>query len=74
MEKRTVFKTDERDYREEILDLIRSDRAEEEKRLLLCDYHDNDIASAFEALSAEETVELYPYGCAKLRMTEIPLV
>lgn len=25
-------------------------------------------------LSAEETVELYPYGCAKLRMTELPLL
>ena len=54
MEKRTVYKTDERDYREEILDLIRSDRPDEEKRLLLEDYHDNDIASAFEELSAEE--------------------
>ena len=27
-----------------------------------------------EILSEEETVELYPYGCAKLRMTEMPLL
>ena len=26
------------------------------------------------ALSDAETIELYPYGCAKLRMTEIPLI
>jgi hypothetical protein len=25
-------------------------------------------------LSEAETVELYPYGCAKLRMTELPLI
>ena len=25
-------------------------------------------------ISAEETVTLYPYGCAKLRMTELPLI
>ena len=25
-------------------------------------------------LSADESVELYPYGCAKLRMTELPLI
>lgn len=25
-------------------------------------------------LSAAQTVELYPYGCAKLRMTELPLI
>ena len=25
-------------------------------------------------LGEEETVELYPYGCAKLRMTELPLI
>ena len=26
------------------------------------------------AISEAETVELYPYGCAKLRMTEMPLI
>ena len=25
-------------------------------------------------LSGTETVELYPYGCAKLRMTKLPLL
>ena len=25
-------------------------------------------------LGGEEDVELYPYGCAKLRMTELPLI
>ena len=25
-------------------------------------------------LSEEEEIELYPYGCAKLRMTELPLI
>lgn len=54
MEERAVYKTEDRDYRADILEVIRSGREAEEIRLLLEDYHDNDIASAFEELSAEE--------------------
>lgn len=32
------------------------------------------IPESAEPLSAPEAVELYPYGCAKLRMTEMPFV
>ena len=32
------------------------------------------VPESTEPISDVETVQLYPYGCAKLRMTEIPLV
>ncbi len=32
------------------------------------------LPASTEPLSEPETVELYPYGCAKLRMTEMPLI
>lgn len=32
------------------------------------------IPESTEPISETETVELYPYGCAKLRMTEMPLI
>ena len=32
------------------------------------------ISGGTKAISEEETVELYPYGCSKLRMTELPLI
>ena len=32
------------------------------------------VPSSRMPLSEEEEIELYPYGCAKLRMTEIPLI
>ena len=32
------------------------------------------IPESREAVSGEEEILLYPYGCAKLRMTEIPII
>ena len=32
------------------------------------------IPESREAVSGKEEISLYPYGCAKLRMTEIPFV
>jgi hypothetical protein len=37
----------------------------------------SDIAhhtTSSKAISEPETIELHPYGCAKLRMTEMPFV
>lgn len=32
------------------------------------------IPESVEPISAEEEIDLYPYGCAKLRMTEMPVI
>lgn len=48
-----------RDYTEEILSVIRSGGTKEEISTKLEDYHDNDIAQAFEFLTPEERDDLY---------------
>ena len=58
MEKKDFFEVEERDYRADILDIIRSDKSDEEIKLLLDDYHDYDIASILEELSEEENDRL----------------
>lgn len=66
MEEKEVFETFEdeavlenRNYSEEILELIRSGKTDEEIAEGLADYHDNDIAAAIEFLSEEERKRLY---------------
>ena len=49
----------EPNYAEELVGLIRSNIGNEKLIELLEDYHDNDIADAFEQLSEEERGELY---------------
>lgn len=46
------------EYLQEILDLIRSDLSDKEKKEKLLQYHDSDIADVFEQLSDEEKLEL----------------
>jgi magnesium transporter len=48
----------EKDYRVDILDIIRGDKEDHEIKLLLEDYHNNDIASVLEELTAEEKAKL----------------
>ncbi len=57
-ENKDFFEAEERDYRADILDIIRSDKDDEEVRLLLEDYHDYDIASVLEELTSEENERL----------------
>ncbi|MBQ4140940.1 MAG: magnesium transporter [Clostridia bacterium] len=54
MKKKSFFESEERDHRSDILDIIRSGKDDEEVGLLLEDYHDNDIASVLDELTAEE--------------------
>ena len=54
METKINFTMDERSYTSEILGIIRGGGTDEEIRLLLAEYHDNDIATALEELSSEE--------------------
>ncbi|MBO7303528.1 MAG: magnesium transporter, partial [Clostridia bacterium] len=49
----------ERDYRSAILSIIRGDNDDSLLRELLEDYHDNDIASVLDELSAEERERLF---------------
>lgn len=59
MENTNFFENPERNYREEILEIIRSEDSAELLSQKLFEYHDNDIASAFEELSSEEREKLY---------------
>ncbi len=54
MENKNFYEAEERDYRADILEIIRSDKADDEVKLLLDDYHDNDIAAVLEELDSEE--------------------
>ncbi len=49
----------EPNYVEELLEIIRSDKSNEEIRDLLSDYHENDIADALEQLTSKERKKLY---------------
>ncbi|MDO4483426.1 MAG: magnesium transporter [Clostridia bacterium] len=47
------------DYEHELVEILRSDLPEAEKKERLGDYHENDIASALELLTPEERQQLY---------------
>ena len=51
---KTFSESEERDYRKEILEIIRGDYTEEEIKERLEQYHDNDIAWVLDELEAEE--------------------
>ena len=54
MEEKNELVLQERDYSTQILGIIRSDVSDEEIKSQLQEYHENDIASIFEELEAEE--------------------
>ena len=60
MENKRIFDSEmeERDYREEILSVIRGEATDAELREALDTYHDNDVAGALEELSGEERERL----------------
>ncbi|MCR5836715.1 MAG: magnesium transporter [Lachnospiraceae bacterium] len=47
------------DYEKEIIELIRSDKSAAEKKDLLSDYHENDIAAVLSELDSKERKKLY---------------
>lgn len=53
-------KTLEHDYVQEILQVIREHISDPRLPDILSDYHENDIAGAFEQLTREERIKLYP--------------
>ena len=58
MEEKNELVLQERDYSTQILGIIRSDISDEEIKSQLQEYHENDIASIFEELEAEERDKL----------------
>ena len=58
-ETRSETKTDTRNVVEEIIELIRADKSDGELRAKLEDYHESDIADAFELITEEERKKLY---------------
>ena len=50
---------EKRDYEEELLSIIRSEKSNEEIKEIISDYHDNDIASVIPRLTKEERTKLY---------------
>lgn len=58
MENRIILENEERNYRAEILEIIRSSLSDEEIRSRLDEYHDNDIASVFDELDSSERERL----------------
>ncbi|MBO7304497.1 MAG: magnesium transporter [Clostridia bacterium] len=58
MEEKLIPCSKERNYREQILDIIRSDLDESKMREALLEYHENDVADAFGELSGEEREHL----------------
>ncbi|MBE5958249.1 MAG: magnesium transporter [Lachnospiraceae bacterium] len=47
------------DYEKEIIELIRSDKSAAEKKDLLSDYHENDIAAVLSELDSKERKKIY---------------
>ena len=74
MEENEVFAPEERDYRAEILAIIRGDYESDKLKELLEEYHDNDVASVLEedltpeerdrlldAIGTEEMSDIVPF-------------
>lgn len=59
METKNEFLTPEKDYSAQILQIIRSGFSDDELCEKLYEYHENDIADAFEELSAQERKRLF---------------
>lgn len=69
-EKRKEIVMSEKNYVQELVDIIRSDLPENELVERISDYHDNDIADALTKLDKEERVKVY-YAMGAERMAEI---
>ena len=69
-EKRKEIVMSEKNYVQELVDLIRSGLPENELVERISDYHDNDIADALTKLDKEERVKVY-YAMGAERMAEL---
>ena len=69
-EKRKEIVMSEKNYVQELVDIIRSGLPENELVDRISDYHDNDIAEALTKLDKEERVKVY-YAMGAERMAEI---
>ena len=53
------FLPEKRDYESELIEIVKSDINKTQLKEKLSDYHDNDIAQAYELLTLEERDSLY---------------
>ena len=74
MEEINEFLSQERDYSAQILGIIRSDLSDDEIRVRLEEYHENDIASIFDELTAEERDRLLPILGSEIMSDVVPFL
>lgn len=74
MEEKIELSLPERDYGEQILSIIRSNCSDSEIKAQLEEYHENDIASVFEELTAEERDHLLDILGSELMSDVVPFL
>ena len=74
MEEKIELSLPERDYGEQILSIIRSNCSDSEIKAQLEEYHENDIASVFEELTAEERDRLLDILGSELMSDVVPFL
>ena len=74
MEEINEFLSQERDYSAQILGIIRSDLNDDEIKIRLAEYHENDIAGVFDELTAEERDRLLPILGSEIMSDVVPFL
>ena len=74
MEEINEFLSQERDYSAQILGIIRSDLSDDEIRVRLEEYHENDIAGVFDELTAEERDRLLTILGSEIMSDVVPFL
>ena len=74
MEEINEFLSQERDYSAQILGIIRSDLNDDEIKIRLAEYHENDIAGVFEELTAEERDRLLTILGSEIMSDVVPFL
>ena len=74
MKEKSDFSLSERDHGAQILSIIRSPLSDGEIKTQLQQYHENDIASIFEELSAEEREHLFDILGSELMSDVVPFL
>ena len=74
MEEINEFLSQERDYSAQILGIIRSDLNDDEIKIRLAEYHENDIAGVFDELTAEERDRLLTILGSEIMSDVVPFL
>ena len=74
MQDKNEFSLPEKDYGAQILSIIRSDCNDDEIKTQLLEYHENDIASIFDELTAEERERLFEILGSEIMSDVVPFL